>query len=194
MKLLDTFVAKVIAVSDYTEDDMFYLRNRVLALVGKDGVQQETKQTELIALKDELVDLAVQNGKVGELVVEKDCLGAELINFITPVPSQVNRKFWDTYAKSPQQAIADFLPSANTTIILKLPQSQKILPLRHRHNMVIFKSQSIYQNLKKILKLLHKLNWSKLPHIQNANFAWKMKVTKVGLTTLPALTTAKSRY
>lgn len=93
MKLLDTFVAKVIAVSDYTEDDMFYLRNRVLALVGKDGVQQETKQTELIALKDELVDLAVQNGKVGELVVEKDCLGAELINFITPVPSQVNRKF-----------------------------------------------------------------------------------------------------
>lgn len=108
MKLLDTFVAKVIAVSDYTADDMFYLRNRVLALVGEEGVQQETKQTELLALKDELVDLAVQNGKVGELVGEKDCLGAELMNFITPVPSQVNRKFWDTYAKSPQQAIADF--------------------------------------------------------------------------------------
>lgn len=108
MKLLDTFVAKVIAVSDYTEDDMFYLCNRVLALVGEEGSQQETKQTELIALKDELVDLAVQNGKVGELVTEKDCLGAELMNFITPVPSQVNREFWDTYAKSPQQAIADF--------------------------------------------------------------------------------------
>ena len=35
MKLLDTFVAKVIEVSDYTEDDMFYLCNRVLALVGE---------------------------------------------------------------------------------------------------------------------------------------------------------------
>ena len=103
MKLLDTFVAKVIAVSDYTEDDMFYLCNRVLALVGEEGSQQETKQTELIALKDELVDLAVQNGKVGELVTEKDCLGAELMNFITPVPSQVNREFWDTYAKSPHR-------------------------------------------------------------------------------------------
>lgn len=108
MKLLDTFVAKVIAVSDYTEDDIFYLRNRVLALVGEDGAQQETTQTELIALKDELVELAVQNGKVGELAAEKDCLGAELMNFITPVPSQVNHEFWDTYAKSPQQAIADF--------------------------------------------------------------------------------------
>ena len=79
-----------------------------LPLLAKEGSQQETKQTELIALKDELVDLAVQNGKVGELVTEKDCLGAELMNFITPVPSQVNREFWDTYAKSPQQAIADF--------------------------------------------------------------------------------------
>lgn len=96
MKLLDTFVAKVIAVSDYTADDSFYLRNRVLALVGEEGAQQETKQTELIALKDELVDLAMQNGKVGELAEEKECLGAELMNFITPVPSQVNREFWDT--------------------------------------------------------------------------------------------------
>ena len=192
MKLLDTFVAKVIAVSDYTEDDMFYLCNRVLALVGEEGSQQETKQTELIALKDELVDLAVQNGKVGELVTEKDCLGAELMNFITPVPSQVNREFWDTYAKSPQQAIADFYALSKRNDYIKVLQSQKILPLQHHHNMAIFKSQSIYQNLKKTPKLLHKLNWSKLPHIQNANFAWKMKVTKVGLTTLPVLTTALS--
>ena len=59
MKLLDTFVAKVIEASDYTEDDMFYLRNRVLALVGEDGAEQETQETDLIALKEELVDLAV---------------------------------------------------------------------------------------------------------------------------------------
>ena len=43
MKLLDTFVAKVIAVSDYTEDDMFYLCNRVLALVGEEGSQQRNE-------------------------------------------------------------------------------------------------------------------------------------------------------
>mgnify|MGYP000803140986 FL=1 len=108
MKLLDTFVAKVIEASDYTEDDMFYLRNRILALVGEDGAEQETNQTDLIALKEELVNLAVKNGKVGDLMAERDCLGAELMNFITPVPSQVNRNFWDMYAQSPQQAVADF--------------------------------------------------------------------------------------
>ena len=125
MKLLDTFVAKVIDNSDYTEDDMFYLRNRILALVGEEGAQQETEQTELIALKDELIDLAVQNGKVGELVAEKDCLGAELMNFITPVPSQVNREFWDTYAKSPQQAIADFYALSKRNDYIKVAAISK---------------------------------------------------------------------
>lgn len=108
MKLLDTFVAKVIESSDYKKDDIFYLTNRILALVGEDNAQQETAQTELIALKDELVDLAVANGKVGELAEEKDCLGAELMNFMTPIPSQVNKNFWETYAQSPQKAISEF--------------------------------------------------------------------------------------
>lgn len=108
MKLLDTFVAKVIESSDYTKDDIFYLTNRILALVGEDNAQQETAQKELIALKDELVDLAVANGKVGELAEEKDCLGAELMNFMTPIPSQVNKNFWETYAQSPQKAISEF--------------------------------------------------------------------------------------
>ncbi len=106
--LLDTFVSKIIENSSYTELDDIYLRNRILALVGEDNAQQETSQTELIALKDELLELAVANGKLGELAEEKDCLGAELMNFITPIPSQVNKEFWDTYAKSPQKAISDF--------------------------------------------------------------------------------------
>lgn len=120
MKLLDTFVAKVIEASDYTEDDMFYLHNRVLALVGEDGAEQETQETDLIALKEELVDLAVKNGKVGELMAEKDCLGAELMNFITPIPSQVNRRFWDTYDKSPQQAVADFYDLSKRNDYIKI--------------------------------------------------------------------------
>lgn len=106
--LVDAFVAKVIENSDYTTEDHFYLRNRVLALVGEDGAEQETSLTELITLKDALVELAVSNDKSGPLAEEKDCLGAELMNFITPIPSVVNKHFWDTCAQSPQQAIADF--------------------------------------------------------------------------------------
>ena len=105
MKLIEQFVNAVIAASDYQEEDYIYLYNRVLTLVGEEGSDQECNQTELIALKDQLVDLAVANGKVGALLEEKDCLGAELMNFITPTPSHLNKQFWDTYQKSPDKAI-----------------------------------------------------------------------------------------
>ena len=38
----------------------------------------------------------------------KDSLGAELMDWITPSPSQVNHRFWETYRQSKEDAIADF--------------------------------------------------------------------------------------
>lgn len=108
MKLLDTFVHQVIENSDYTEEDYFYLYNRILALVGEEGVERPTEETTLIGLKEELVALAVENEKVEDLAPKKDALGAELMNFITPIPSVVNHRFWETYKTSPEQAISDF--------------------------------------------------------------------------------------
>ena len=39
---------------------------------------------------------------------EKDTVGAQLMDFITPAPSVVNRRFWNTYDEDPAKAIADF--------------------------------------------------------------------------------------
>ena len=39
---------------------------------------------------------------------EKDTIGAQLMDFITPAPSVVNRTFWSTYEQDPAKAIADF--------------------------------------------------------------------------------------
>lgn len=108
MRLLESFVAGIIVYSDYTELDKLYLKNRVLALVGEEQVNEETTETSLISLKNRLVDIAVENGKCGPLQEEKNCLGAELMNFITPIPSVLNQRFWQTYDKSPKKAIADF--------------------------------------------------------------------------------------
>lgn len=106
--LINRFADKIIEVSDYQPEDVFYLRNRIRALVGEDDREIKTDESSLIALKNKLLDLAVANGKIGSLAEEKECLGAELMNFITPIPSVVNARFWKTYADSPQQAIADF--------------------------------------------------------------------------------------
>lgn len=119
--LVNRFVEQVIQQSDFEEMDRFYLTNRVLALVGEKGTDRPAQATTLIDLKDELVALAVENGRAGETVEEREMLGAGLMDLVTPSPSQVNRDFWSTYQTSPEQAIADFydLSKGNDYIKLK---------------------------------------------------------------------------
>lgn len=144
MALIDAFVAKVIEHSDYTKEDRHYLYNRVLALVGEASGNPDSQSKPLIDLKEELVDLAVANGKVGALLEERDCLGAELMNLITPIPSKVNKRFWETYEKSPQQAIADFYDLSQKNDYIKVSAIAKN---------IAFKTPSPYGDLEITINL-----------------------------------------
>ena len=107
-QVLDAFVTAVIEASDYEEMDRIYLKNRVMSRVGEEGLDAPVHNTGLIALKDQLVELAVANSKIPDSLAAKDSLGAELMDWVTPSPSQVNRRFWETYRQSKKDAIADF--------------------------------------------------------------------------------------
>ena len=106
--ILDAFVTAVIAASDYEEMDRIYLKNRIMSRVGEEGLDAPAQKEELIALKDQLVEIAVANSKIQDSMAAKDSLGAELMDWITPSPSQVNHRFWETYRQSREDAIADF--------------------------------------------------------------------------------------
>ena len=106
--ILDAFVTAVIKASDYEEMDRIYLKNRVMSRVGEEGLDAPAKKEDLIALKDQLVEIAVANSKIQDSMAAKDSLGAELMDWITPSPSQVNHRFWETYRQSKEDAIADF--------------------------------------------------------------------------------------
>lgn len=107
-QVLDAFVTAVIAASDYEEMDRIYLKNRIMSRVGEEGLDAPAQKEELIALKDQLVEIAVANSKIQDSMAAKDSLGAELMDWITPSPSQVNHRFWETYRQSKEDAIADF--------------------------------------------------------------------------------------
>ena len=107
-QVLDAFVTAVIAASDYEEMDRIYLKNRVMSRVGEEGLDAPAKKEDLIALKDQLVEIAVANSKIQDSMAAKDSLGAELMDWIIPSPSQVNHRFWETYRQSKEDAIADF--------------------------------------------------------------------------------------
>lgn len=107
-QVLDAFVTEVIAASDYQEMDRIYLKNRVMSRIGEEGLDVPAHRADLISLKDKLVEIAVANGKIQDSMAAKDSLGAELMDWITPCPSQVNHRFQETYRQSKEDAIADF--------------------------------------------------------------------------------------
>ena len=130
MTLVEKFVTQVIEESSYEELDRIYLTNRVLALVGDGVLEVETKVSELIDLKDQLVEEAVRLEKIEDSQTAREILGADLMDLVTPCPSQVNRDFWDTYAQSPEQAIADFYQLSQKNDYIKLKAIAKNIAYR----------------------------------------------------------------
>ena len=130
MTLVETFVTKVIAESTFDELDRIYLTNRVLALVGDEVLDVETDQDNLIDLKDQLVEEAVRLETIEDSQASREILGADLMDLVTPCPSQVNRDFWSTYAQSPEQAIADFYQLSQKNDYIKLKAIAKNIAYR----------------------------------------------------------------
>ena len=130
MTLVEKFVTKVIAESTFEELDRIYLTNRVLALVGDGVLEVETDQDDLIELKDQLVEEAVRLGTIEDSQAAREILGADLMDLVTPCPSQVNRDFWNTYAQSPEQAIADFYQLSQKNDYIKLKAIAKNIAYR----------------------------------------------------------------
>ena len=128
--VIDNFVEQVIQSEVYKPMDYSYVKNRVLALVGEEGANTPTSETDIKKIKDMLVELAETNGKVGSLAEEKNCLGAELMNFITPIPSAVNEKFWSTYQESPEKAVNDFYQLSKDNDYIKLSAIAKNIAFR----------------------------------------------------------------
>ena len=130
MTLVETFVTKVIAESTFEELDRIYLTNRVLALVGDGVLEVETDQNDLIELKDQLVEEAVRLETIEDSLAAREILGADLMDLVTPCPSQVNRDFWATYAQSPEQAISDFYQLSQKNDYIKLKAIAKNIAYR----------------------------------------------------------------
>ena len=130
MTLVEKFVTKVIAESTFEELDRIYLTNRVLALVGDGVIEVKTDQENLIDLKDQLVEEAVRLETIKDSLAAREILGADLMDLVTPFPSQVNRDFWNTYAQSPEQAIADFYQLSQMNDYIKLKAIAKNIAYR----------------------------------------------------------------
>lgn len=99
--LIENFVQKIIANTDYQEMDRVYLFNRLQALVGDGDVEEQASGEDSLL---QLVDLAVKRDKIPDDVTSREILADQLADFLTPAPSKVNGLFWNKYDQSPKAA------------------------------------------------------------------------------------------
>lgn len=69
--LIDKFVEKVINYGVYSSMDYSYVKNRVLALVGEEGIDTYTKEEDIKNLKDSLVEIAEKMEKFNRQLKKK---------------------------------------------------------------------------------------------------------------------------
>lgn len=127
-QILTRFIDRVIESSNYDDLDRYYLINRVLALVGEEQIENSlvTDASDLIDLKDQLVELAVQSGQIEADPGSCERLGAQLMNFITPPPSIVNKNFWNQYQlNGSEAALAYFYHLSQANDYIKMKAIQK---------------------------------------------------------------------
>ena len=86
--------------------DHWYGVNALLEALGLEGYTEPETAPELPLrqMLDQLVELAREKGLCGEGVTQHDLFDTKLMGLLTPRPSWVNGRFWQLYAKSPEQA------------------------------------------------------------------------------------------
>ncbi|APX72216.1 galactose-1-phosphate uridylyltransferase [Companilactobacillus allii] len=99
---IDKFADEIIKFDNsYQELDRIYLINRIRSLVGDEC---DINGKSLLELRDALIQTAIKNKKIEDTATDKEILGDQLMNLLTPMPSYINQKFWNLYQKSPIDA------------------------------------------------------------------------------------------
>ena len=139
MSCVDQFVDLIVnSDNDYQELDKTYLYNRICALVGDDNHQTDDD------VKNALIKTAIKNGKIEDNQTDKEILNDQLMDFMTPLPSKVNAKFWNLYQKNPETA---------TNYFYKLSQDNDYIKVKAIAKNISYQVKTNYGNLEITINL-----------------------------------------
>lgn len=139
MSCVDQFVDLIVnSDNDYQELDKTYLYNRICALVGDDNHQTDDD------VKNALIKTAIKNGKIEDNQTDKEILNDQLMDFVTPLPSKVNAKFWNLYQKNPETA---------TNYFYKLSQDNDYIKVKAIAKNISYQVKTNYGNLEITINL-----------------------------------------
>ncbi|WP_053360685.1 UDP-glucose--hexose-1-phosphate uridylyltransferase [Bacillus sp. FJAT-27251] len=104
--LIDGLIVKALEAGLIETTDEIYVRNQVMHLLGmKTFPETSKKKVDTIAnLVEKLVEYAVDEGIIEDVLDDKEMLGANIMNVFLPRPSAVNAVFYEKYEESPAAA------------------------------------------------------------------------------------------
>ena len=90
-------------------EDSIFCRNRILEKLGLDSFEGgeeilDVGEGALEGILKNILDFAAQKGLVEDSVVFRDIFDTELMGVFVSKPSEISRKFWELYGKSPKEA------------------------------------------------------------------------------------------
>ena len=91
----------------FEENDKIYITNRLLEILGINDYTEPAEEYADIDLEKVLADIlsyAVESGKIGDTVIERDLFDTKIMGVLMPRPSEVIKTFYEKYEKDPKEA------------------------------------------------------------------------------------------
>lgn len=122
-QLITDFIQKSIEIGDLNPLDEVYITNRLLDLLEKTAFKKATtledSPQDRLDILDALVEYAVTAEVIDDLAASRDVLASKIMDLVTPLPSEVNRMFWEDYEASPKQATDHFFAMSQQNNYIK---------------------------------------------------------------------------
>ncbi|MDE4084466.1 UDP-glucose--hexose-1-phosphate uridylyltransferase [Planococcus maritimus] len=127
-------IHKALATGLIEGDDIDYARNQVMHLLELDAFPEgvvESTDDSIPNLLEELIDYAVENGIIQNLLDDKEMLSANIMNCFVARPSAINAAFNDKYAESPIAATDYFYELSQNSNYIQMNRIRKNISYKH---------------------------------------------------------------
>lgn len=134
-QLITDFIQKSIEMGDLAPVDSYYIQNKLLTLLQLKEVKRleptENLEESRLDLLDQYTAYAVKQGLIEDLSSAKDVFESQIMDVVTPAPSQVNSTFWSSYKESPKKATDEFYEMSKRNNYIKTREIAQNIEMAH---------------------------------------------------------------
>lgn len=134
-QLVKAFIEQSLEIGDLAPLDAIYTANQLIQLIGLKGYRTDVTLEDVpstrLEILDGLVEYAVETEVIDDLDASRDILSAQIMDLVTPRPSEVNEQFWANYKKDPELATDTFFELSKRNNYIKTREIAQNITFTH---------------------------------------------------------------